>query len=934
MRTVLVAVLIFLAQVCLSNVSVRAAEWPTNIKGFFEKHCFECHDAQSKKGELDLSVHQPRFDDPNEFALWVRIHDRVQSGEMPPKDATKPPAAESKAMLEWLGQTLSDEVNQRRGTNGRRVVRRMNRAEFENTLRDLLEIPWLEVRELLPEDGRADGYTKTAAALDVSPVLLAKYGEAIDKALRGAVAKWSVPPEVERRTLYANQQYDFKILLGGGDAVMLTADKKYDDSRFPMPQATNADGNYPGGKWHFGGKYKGLGEAEKDGVFKEPSTVGMTRTFGESFGGRFNFAPLHPGRYQIGVACWSYWWDKGEVKESPRTGSVGVYCGSRLLGFADAPSLKPTSTEFIVDIEPKEENHLRAAGTSFLDHHVYFSQGQIKAYSGAGVAIDRLVVTGPLYDEWPPSSHRRLFGNLPVVPFSKLPAATPKPDRPKTFRQARGAINGPGRLVPGATISDNPSGDAHQLLTTFLPRAFRRAVSDAEVKRYAAVVDARLKDGSSFEDAMLEGYRTALLSPDFLFLNESVSRDSIAIKEQPAGSDVSKTQEQQPRTASGKNSDGSIAGGSRGNRNRLDGNAIAARLSYFLWNSCPDDELLAAANAGTLNEPAGLRAASERMLADPKADRFYQDFLDQWLDLRDFDLTSPDKQLYPEFQPYLDDAMRREPREFFKFAIRGRLPSNYLLTTHMNVVNQRLAEHYGIAGVDGTKFRKVDVDQKTMARGGLLTMAAVLKVTANGTTTSPVKRGAWVMKKMFGQPPLPPPPDVPAVEPDVKGATTIREQLAKHRADPACASCHARFDPPGFALESYDVIGGWRDFYRATEGQKAPDFQRIFRSYLTPEGQFKNHANFRDGQPVDASGELLDGRKFADLREYQEFLKRETRTFSRNLANQLILYATGAPVEFADRSEVEELLKKAGGPNPQVAELVHQVVQSPLFLNK
>lgn len=190
------------------------------------------------------------------------------------------------------------------------------------------------------------------------------------------------------------------------------------------------------------------------------------------------------------------------------------------------------------------------------------------------------------------------------------------------------------------------------------------------------------------------------------------------------------------------------------------------------------------------------------------------------------------------------------------------------------------------------------------------------------------------MKKILGQPPQPPPPDVPSIEPDVKGATTIREQLAIHREAAACAGCHARFDPPGFALENYDVIGGWRDFYRATEGKKTPDWSRIFRSYLTPEGEFKNHVNFRDGQPVDASGELIDGRKFTALREYQSLLNGEMKIVSRNLANQLVLYATGAPVSFGDRTMVEELLERAGGPNPNLNELLHQVIQSPLFLNK
>ncbi len=857
---------------------------------FIQKYCLECHDQQSKSGGLDLSALKMNLEGTEPFQLWIRLHDRVRNGQMPPQESIRPQEHEIRLFLENLSGSLVAHDRQLRGSSGRRTLRRLSRTEFENTLQDLLDVPWLEVKELLPDDGRFEGFTKSAEALDVSPVLLSKYAEAIEVALQTAVAKWAVPPEVQRITLYANQQYDYKVLMGGGDAVMLTPEMKYDDSRFPMPSATNADGNYPSGKWTFGGKYPGLGEAERDGIFKEGATVGMTRTFGEAFAGRFNFAPIHPGRYEIGVSAWSYWWDKGEVKPSPRSGSVGIYCGDRLLGFAVAPSLKPTYTQLQVQITPSNENHLRAAGASFLDSHVYFSQGQIKAYSGAGVAIDKLEVAGPIYDQWPPPSHRRLFGDLPIIPFSKLPPDTPKPLRPTNFREARGAINGPGRLVPGATYSENPKGDVRRLLANFLPRAFRRKVKQTEIERYAAIADKRLGRGACFEDALLDCYRTALISPDFLFLYE------------PEGP--------------------------------LDDHSIASRLSYALWNSCPDDALLQAAENSAVRHPDSLRGIVERMFTDQKTERFFKDFPDQWLDLRDFDLTNPDRQLYPEFQPYLEDAMRREPREFFKFALTSKLTASHLWSTSINLVNQRLAEHYGIDDVDGVHFRRVDVDQSRNTRGGFLTMAAVSKVTANGSTTSPVKRGAWVQKKLFGQPPQPPPPNTPAIEPDLRGTTTIRQQLAKHRDDPACASCHATFDPPGFALEAYDVIGGLRGFYRSTEGAKAPEVKQIFRSYLSPEGEFKNHFGFRDGLAVDASGELLDGRKFESFREYQSLLANETPALSRNLANQLIMYFTGAPVSFSDRSAVDDILQRSGGANPNLYELIHQIIQSPIFLNK
>ncbi len=874
---------------------VPAAELPPQVGAFFAAHCVSCHDAQTKKGGLDLAALPPAFDDPATVARWVRLYDRVKAGEMPPASRPRPPQTETGLALQAVADTLNAAEAARRTRDGRSNVRRLNRIEFENTLRDLLDLPWLEVKDLLPDDGRDQGYTKSAAALDVSPILMAKLGEAIDKALDAATAKWAVPPEAEHRILYANQQYDFKILMGGGDAIMLTKDMKYDESRFPMPSATNADGPYPKGKWSYGGMYKGLGEAEKAGVFKEPSTVGMTRTFGESFGGRFNFAPLHPGRYRIGVSAWSYWWDKGEVKPAPRTGAIGVYVGSRVVGFFDAPSLKPTWSEDTIDLEPKPGNTLRAAGASFLDAHVYFSQGQIKGYTGPGVAIDRLVIDGPLYDEWPPNSHRILFGTLPVVSYPKLPSGHPRPVRELPRQRTIGANNSPGRLVPGTAVSDDPPGDARRLLAKFLPRAFRRPVEPAEVERYAAVFDARLKDGVCFEDALKLAYRTALLSPDFLFLSE------------PVGS--------------------------------LDGYALASRLSYFLWNSMPDEALTTAARAGTLTEPATLKQQTERMLADPKAGRFVQDFLDQWLDLRDFDSTSPDRRLYPEYNPHLEDAIRREPSEFFQFALRRNLRVAELYHTGINMVNQRLAEHYGFSGVEGTRFRQKDVNANTVPRGGLLTMAATMKVTANGTTTTPVKRGAWVNRKVLGTPPQPPPADVPAVEPDVTGATTIREQLARHRNNAVCAACHARIDPPGFALESYDVIGGLRESYRATESKKATDFVKRYPGLLGPEGKFGSHTHFgyRDGPTVDASGELATGEAFNGLLTYRKLLVStppRQRQLARNLVNQLVLYSTGAPVGFADRAAVERILDEAGGNNPGVRALIESAIRSPLFQNK
>ena len=207
------------------------------------------------------------------------------------------------------------------------------------------------------------------------------------------------------------------------------------------------------------------------------------------------------------------------------------------------------------------------------------------------------------------------------------------------------------------------------------------------------------------------------------------------------------------------------------------------------------------------------------MLDDPKAERFVVDFLDQWLELRDINATSPDRKLYPEFGPTSRDSMLAESRAYFRELLKNDLGASHIVASNFAMLNQKMAQHYGIPGVSGVAFRKVALPPDSH-RGGFLTQASVLKVTANGTVTSPVKRGVLVQRQIVGEPPAPPPANVPAVEPDIRGAVTIREQLSKHRSDKTCAACHAKIDPPGFALESFDVIGGWREALSLAGGRR------------------------------------------------------------------------------------------------------------------
>ncbi len=491
------------------------------------------------------------------------------------------------------------------------------------------------------------------------------------------------------------------------------------------------------------------------------------------------------GNYRFRISAYAFQTDK-PVTFHVTAGTLKAVTEERIVGYYDVPPGKPTVIEFVEQLEPKNTVRIVVDGLGVTPPVV--EKVGAENYKGPGLAVQWVEIEGPLHDTWPPPSHRRLFGDLPQAP---APTAEDK-----------------NRLE---VVSKQPLADAERLLRDFLRRAFRRAVTDEDVKPFLARVKAKLDAKASFEQAMRVGLKAVLVSPHFLFLREKPGQ--------------------------------------------LDDFALASRLSYFLWSSMPDEELLTLAEQGKLHEPDTLRAQVERMLKDPKAAAFTTNFAGQWLGLRAIDATAPDPALYPEYDDVLKVSMVKETLLFFDEVLKNDLSLTNFVSSDFTMLNGRLARHYGIPGVTGQEFRKVTLPPDSH-RGGVLTMASVLKVTANGTTTSPILRGAWVLDRILGTPPPKPTVDVEAVEPDIRGATTIREQLAKHRQRAACASCHAKIDPPGFALESFDVIGGWRDHYRSVgKGEPAVVNGRTMR-YLK-------------GPAVDAADVLPDGRRVPEHRRVQ-----------------------------------------------------------------
>lgn len=411
--------------------------------------------------------------------------------------------------------------------------------------------------------------------------------------------------------------------------------------------------------------------------------------------------------------------------------------------------------------------------------------------------------------------------------------------------------------------SRTPAADLERLMLRFAERAFRRPVEADQIAAYVDLAKRQLEDGGSLMESLRDGYRSLLCSPRFMYLVEEPGE--------------------------------------------LDDHALACRLSYFLWNTMPDEELRKLADEGKLANDAELSKQMNRMLADEKGKRFVVDFADQWLDLCDINFTEPDRRLYRDFDLTVQLSMLEETHRYLQALLERDLSVSNLIDSDFTFLNERLATYYGAKGNFGQEMRPVPIPEDH-PRGGLLTQGAVLKVTANGTTTSPVIRGVWVSERLMGIDIPDPPKNVPAVEPDIRGAKTIRDQLEKHKSDAACAVCHRNIDPPGYALENFDPAGQWRLNYPSSNKKKGP--------------------------LVDASYELPDGDNFRGVVEFQQIVARNRAQLARNLASQFITYGTGAPIGYSDRVAVDNIMSASRREGFGFRTILEQFVLSPIFREK
>jgi hypothetical protein len=856
---------------------------------FAERHCLDCHSGGSPEAGLDLSKLSTDLDDPAAFGRYVTIYDRIAAGEMPPADAAQPAPDERAAILTRLDDAILTADRRRIARDGRAGIRRMTRSEYENTLRDLLALPHLDLRELLPPDGRVAGYDKVADGQDLSPMHMAAYTAAAEAALDVAIATRSTPPPVAKRRIYPAAPFRFQYNLVQGTYVLLDGPKP--DPALPFmspdeppknPFGTDPISIYRNDRFEFIAEHK---------INESHSSVGMLMANVGSLFGTLEVSPIHAGPHRIRVSIWGFQWNAGKVEPVavPQAAALRAHRETREnregrhLATFTAESLTPRETEIMAWLDEPEVLVVDPVSIPWFGGTLTVNRKgglPTSAHVGAGVALDWVEVEGPLYESWPPESHQRLFGDLPIRTLA-ADAGVIRPTRRPVERQTAfwpkfTDLSPEEQQPPLQTVqSTDPIADARRLLGGFMNRALRRAVSTDEIEPYVHLVEQRLAAKECFEDAMKRAYVAILTSAAFLFHPSDVASDQTA---------------------------------------------LASRLAYWLWDSPPDEPLQSAAASGRLADPAVLRAEVDRLLADPRSRRFIDDFTDQWLELRRLDETMPDRDLYPEYSILLHEGMAAEPRAFIREALDKDLPIAAIVDPDFAMLTQRLAEHYGIAGVEGAEVRRVPLPPDS-SRGGLLGQAAIHKLTANGTTTSPVKRGVWVMDRLFGERPPPPPANVMAIEPDTRGTTTVREQLARHRDVAACSSCHSKIDPPGFALESFDPVGGFRDRYRTVgKGDIPPERERVVWPVV-----------YKLGPAVDASGKLPDGCEFAGLAGLTRHLAEDPRRLARGFIHHLACYATGAEIGYADRRVVDAILDAAAPFGYGLRSLVHGLAASELL---
>ncbi|VTT98751.1 membrane or secreted protein containing duf1592 : Uncharacterized protein OS=Pirellula staleyi (strain ATCC 27377 / DSM 6068 / ICPB 4128) GN=Psta_3500 PE=4 SV=1: PSCyt1: PSD3: PSD5: PSD4: PSCyt3: PSD2 [Gemmataceae bacterium] len=776
-------------------------EFDRAVLPFFAAYCDKCHDAKVQKGEFRLDTLSRDFAAGASTMKWMEVIERMNTGEMPPKNARQPKADEAARVVEAITAKLREGEAARLAKREKVSFHRLTREEYANTVRDLLGVTFDATDPNgLPDDPEWHGFERIGSVLSLSPSHVEKYMAAAEAVLAEAMPDKAPVPISKKK--------DAIDLRGGPDRAALTAQGLADKVRVDLWPGHDLQGGRvgPGVALPAAGYYK----------------VRIKLSGLKPAGGR---AP-HLAFYAVNL--------------------------DRMLHEQDvvAPEDRPTTVEFTTHL-PAGNHNFRMSNDVPGPSNLPRSGRSDPKRPFFSIKDGRRPWQIKLTDE----------AGEPIMPFLIVDSV-----------EWEGPLVEPGPTFAQREYLPKDTGSPAQLresLAKFAERAFRRPVAPAEVERFAKLVEGEVKSGEKFEAAFKTGLVAVLCSKDFLYLVEGAPE-----------------------------------------RTKLTPFELAARLSYFLWSTTPDAELHRAAKDGSLTRPDVLKAQVGRMLRDPKAARFAEAFPRQWLQLRMVGMFPPDKKLYPDYDDYLQKSMIGETTGYFREVLDKNLSLREFLDSDWTVLNVRLAEHYGLAGVTEDRFQRVTLKPGDH-RGGLLTQAAVLSLTSDGTRHRPVHRGKWVMESILGKSPPPPPANVKPIEPTpaTQPKATIRMKLDAHRNDPNCSACHQKIDPLGLAFDNYDAIGRWRTEEVASDGAG-------------------------DNPKVDASGELADGRKFADAAAFKKLLVADVDKFNAAFVEKLATFAIRRTTSLADHAELAKVAAKGKAADYRLADTIEALVLSDLFQHR
>jgi hypothetical protein len=766
-----------------------------DVRPFVTRYCIACHGDEKPMAELTLSKYTDDLSVQSHRKVWDNVIQMLASREMPPQDHPQPPAAEVESVCKAIKAILANVDCGKGGTvagAGRVTIRRLNKTEYNNTIRDLLAVSFQPADDF-PADDVGYGFDNIGDVLNFSPLLAEKYLLAAEAILDEAIVIIDVPQRT-RSTI--------------GTLRPASASSKIEQSGFVTLEE---------------GDYIIRARVNADQAGDEATKAQIRATFNDTR------EVIESKVFEISGA-----------KENPTTLETTVHIqkkGSYRIGVL---YLNPFQFPYDQEVDYQGELNRQLRTLQQREEQVERAQGQDQRRL-ARLKVDEVT-----------SSLKSLGVQVGTLTARNIdtdgPINPPAPKKPEAFVKLMAHAEG---LEPREA--------AREIVGRFASQAFRRPARPTEVEQCLAIYDIVSGQNQRFEFCVRAALMRVLVSPQFLF---RVELDPPDIKP--------------------------------GEAYAIAEFELASRLSYFLWNSMPDEELFGLAAEGKLR--LNLDAQVLRMVKDPKSSSFIQNFSEQWLALRKLDLASPDPQIFPRFTPELRQAMIRESKLFFEAIVRDDHSMTDLLTADFTFVNEPLARHYGMIGVSGKSFVRVSAP---LHRGGILTQASILTLTSNATRTSPVKRGKFVLEQILNTPPPPPPDNVPALEEGKTLTGTLRQVMEQHRANAICASCHAKMDPLGFAFENFDATGAWRD----VDG----------------------------GHTIDASGQLPTGEVFSGSEELNKIIVQKQNLFVRCVTEKMLTYALGRGLEFYDQCAVDKIIEALEKNDFRFSVLLIEITRSDLF---